>query len=124
MTKDNARPEFEKLAEAAGFVLKGQTPTLSAYYHEERVEGFKLIFNGNAFDSATWHAPTEYVTVVDTRKPGERGKRDGLSLVADAKKRAVGMDEVHIDMQTSAHGMEVLYTELKRRIKNPGWRES
>ena len=136
MTKATARIEFAPIIEKAGFVLRFTHQSqpgppycvphllMEVYFHAERNEGFKVYYNVDAFVDASWHAPTEYLTVVDRRKPGERGDRSGLGLNADAKRRAVGMSEVRAEMRTSVRGMEIGYLDLKRRIKNKDWRTS
>ena len=124
MSKAEARDEFAKLAEKAGFDVKHSHNGLVAYFHHERNEGFQIIFDGEAFESATWHAPTKYVIVVDRRGPGEFGDRSGISLGSTTKRRAVGMGIVRPEMRTCTTGLEIGYMDLKRRIKNPNWRES
>lgn len=124
MSKATARTEIPTLAEKHGFEMKHQHGGLVAYYSAERNEGFQLRCEGEEFDFATWHAPTEYVIVVDKRMPGQRSERDGISLVADAKRRAVGMSEVRAEMRTSASGLDIGYLNIKRRIKDPNWREA
>lgn len=124
MSKATAKTEIAALGAKHGFEVKHTHGTLVAYHHRERNEGFQLSCDGDAFDVASWHAPTEYFTKVDRRKDGERGDRSGLGLNADAKRRAMGMDAVRPEMRTSAHGMEIGYLDLKRRIKNKDWRRS
>lgn len=124
MSKATARTEIAALAERHGFEVKHTHGALVAYYHRERNEGFQLSCDGDAFDIASWHAPTEYVTKVDRRKAGERGARDGLSLVSDAKRRSVGMSEVRAEMRTNSRGMEIGYLDLKRRIRDKDWRRA
>lgn len=122
MSKATARIEIAALAEKHGFEVKHTHGTLVAYYHHGRNEGFQLSCNGDEFDVASWHAPTEYITKVDRRKDGERGARDGLSLVSDTKRRSVGMSTVRAEMRTHIRGMEIGYQDIKRRIKDKDWR--
>lgn len=124
MSKATALPEIAALAAKAGFEEQYRGSAVLACWSADRVEGFQLICEGEAFDDALWFARTEFITVVDKRSPGEFGDRSGVSLGATAKRRAVGMGDVRAEMRTSVNGLPVGYLELKRRIKNENWRES
>lgn len=141
MTKATARIEFAPIIEKAGFVLRFTHQSqpgppycvphllMEVYFHAERNEGFKVYYSVDAFVDASWHAPTEYITVVDKRRDGQRGAVEqgsphGTALVADAKRRAIGMSSVRAQMRTCTDGMEIGYQDLKRRIRNKDWRTS
>lgn len=125
MALKDAGEEIPALALKNGFrvSMKAGSGRIWAMAHTERREAFVLSVDESAgFVSANWFAETEYVTIVDKRAPGERGK-EGRSLTANSKRRAVGMDEVRPMMVTSSSGLAIGYMDLKRRIRDADWRE-
>lgn len=127
MSLATAGAEIPKLAKEHGFERQVAPHVgdhrLDAMYSPERVEGFTLVTDeSGAFISASWHAPEEWRTRVDTRKPPEYSERSGLSLAGTSSRRPAGLDEVHAELLTSPSGIEIGYMAIKRRIKNENWR--
>lgn len=125
MSRATAGVEIPELALGAGFELKHETESSVGFLHRARMEGFALHIgeDGQEFVRASWHAPDEYVAIVDRRAPGEFGK-EGRALAPNSKRRSVGMDDVRPELRTSMNGLDINYTELKKRIRNEGWRDS
>lgn len=123
MSKANALPEIRTLAAKHGFTEEPELfGKLVVFVSAEREERFALYHDEGAFDAAWWAAPTLWRMEVDKRAPGEYGK-DGHSLVATAKRRAVGAGEVRPVLVANSSGLELGYMDLKRRIADPNWRE-
>lgn len=129
MSLATAGTEIPALAEKHGFERQVAPHVgdhhLDVMYSPERIEGFTLVTDETgAFVSASWHAPEEYRTKVDRRKPPERSDRSGLSLAGNSTRRPVGLDEVRIERITSPSGLDVGYMTTKRRIRNENWRDA
>lgn len=123
MSKATAFTEIPALALKNGFEPWGERGSSVAFAHKSRVEAFTLHCDGTgAFDSASWHAASLFRIIVDRRDHGETGK-DGRSLAANSKRRAIGMDEVRAEAIAREGGMSIGYLDLKRRVRDPEWRE-
>ena len=122
MSKATAGVEIPELAEKHGFHRTVSTANRVGYVHPQRREAFLLDTEEGAFISATWHAPQVWKTVVDKRAPGERAN-DGGHLVGNNKRRHVGLSDVYPKAVTAPHGLIVGYLDIKRRIKDPDWKE-